>query len=370
MHAIDLFASAGGMTLGLREAGIKTICAVELDPLRVATYARHTTKADILLSDIRRIDFSSYRNKVEIVCGGPPCQPFSSGGLRKAHADERDMIPAFLKVLKDVRPVAFLMENVPGLLAAERKAYFLSVLGEMESLRYEISWKVINAAEYGVPQKRRRLFVVGMRGRKFLFPEPTHGPNGKAPFVPVKDVLTGHLIGEPNPSKVVFAKCPDIRPNPFDGHVFNGGGRPINPFEPSHTILASAGGNKTHFFADVEEIRRYHAHLLRGGRPRKGVLDGARRLTVLESAIVQTFPRTMTFCGTRSAQYKQVGDAVPPLLARVLGSALAAQLLNRDTCSRREVREAVANGARSSRHIGRRRFSPRACCALAAHASD
>jgi DNA (cytosine-5)-methyltransferase 1 len=346
LTALDLFASAGGMTIGLKQAGIQTVCAVEIDPIRVSTYSRHT-KAEILVADIRELSFSKYRS-VDIVCGGPPCQPFSSGGLRKAAADERDMLPAFVRAIHEARPSAFIMENVPGLLAAERRHYFFAVLKEIEGLGYATAHQILNAASYGVPQKRRRLFVVGMRKGKFAFPEPTHGPGTKRNYVAVGNVLPAFGIGEPNPSKVFFAKCPDLRPSPFDGHVYNGGGRPIDPSQPCHTILASAGGNKTHFVADIELIRSYHAHLLRGGKPRAGTLAGARRLTVLESAMIQTFPRDMVFCGPRSAQYRQVGDAVPPLLAEVLGRALVAQL-SRVTGVTRPSHASAALGTRPSR---------------------
>jgi DNA (cytosine-5)-methyltransferase 1 len=325
LSALDLFASAGGMSLGLQQAGIKTICAVEIDPIRAATFASHT-RSEILVADIRALDFHRYRGKVEIVCGGPPCQPFSSGGLRKSAADERDMIPSFIRVVQEVRPAAFIMENVPGLQSGDRFEYFLSVLKELESFGYTTSHEVVNGANYGLPQKRRRLFLVGMRGRKFAFPPATHGPGAPNPYRSVRDILPPHPIGELNPSQVFFARSPDLRPNPFDGHIYNGGGRPIDRSQPCHTILASAGGNKTHFFANALSIRAYHAYLMRGGKPRTGVLKGARRLTVLESAIIQSFPRELQFCGPRSAQYRQVGDAVPPLLARVLGQAVVQQL--------------------------------------------
>jgi DNA (cytosine-5)-methyltransferase 1 len=195
----------------------------------------------------------------------------------------------------------------------------------LESLGYLVKAAVLNAVYYGVPQKRRRLFVVCLRNRRFTFPRPTHGA-GHAPVVAVKDVLPPHQLGEPNPSKVVYAKNPDIRPNPYDGHVFNGGGRPINRDLPCHTILASAGGNKTHWFDDRGVVPAYHRHLATGGAPREGVVPGARRLTVLESQIIQTFPPSLIFSGPRSSQYEQVGNAVPPVLARALGVSLLEQM--------------------------------------------
>src|SRR5262249_57086936 len=110
------------------------------------------------------------------VLGGPPCQPFSSGGLRRALADERNMIPEFLRAVEEIAPSAVLMENVPGLVAGDRLRYLSDIINCLRRLGYEPNWNVINAADFGVPQKRRRLFIVAMRGRKFEFPSETHGP--------------------------------------------------------------------------------------------------------------------------------------------------------------------------------------------------
>jgi DNA (cytosine-5)-methyltransferase 1 len=236
------------------------------------------------------------------------------------------MIPYFIKAVAEVRPIAFVMENVAGLAAGERHEYLMKTVKALEDHGYCVVWKLLNAADYGVPQKRRRLFVVGMRDRRFAFPEATHGPGRPHPHLAVDDVLPPHQIGEPNLSRVFYAKAPDLRPSPYDGHVYNGGGRPIDKGQPCHTILASAGGNKTHFFDELGIVPEYHRHLLRGGKPRTGTLPGARRLTVLESAILQSFPPEIAFSGPRSSQYRQVGDAVPPLLAAAVGKALVAQL--------------------------------------------
>ncbi len=118
-----------------------------------------------------------------------------------------------------------------------------------------------------------------MRDRAFRFPVETHGPGRSHPHVAVKDVLPPHQLGEPNPSRVFYARNPDLRPNPHDGHIYNGGGRPIDRERPCHTILASAGGNKTHFFDDLGLVPEYHRELLEGHPPRTGACpapDGSR----------------------------------------------------------------------------------------------
>ncbi len=325
LQAIDLFAGAGGLTLGFKAAGVKTVCAVEIALDRVETFATHTPEANIENVDIQQIDLAPYRRGRNRLWGAAVPAVLVRGAAQ-AHADERNMVPSFIEAIRTVMPEAFLMENVPGLVVGDRRNYLLSVLREFDSLGYHLTYGVVNAADFGVPQKRRRLFVIGMRGKKFHFPQETHGPNRDHRFVTVGDVLPRGQVGDPNPSRVFYAKRPDIRPSPFDGHIFNGGGRPIDRNQPCHTILASAGGNKTHFFDELNLVPEYHRQLAAGTSPRAGTLPGARRLTVLESAIIQTFPTGMKFFGPRTAQYRQVGDAVPPKLAGVLAAAVVEQL--------------------------------------------
>lgn len=335
MAMIDLFAGAGGLSRGLERAGFEAVQAVEIDPDAAQTYRTLFPHVDLIEADIRKVSFAHLRGQVDLVAGGPPCQPFSSGGRRLAQGDPRNMVPEFLRVVREVQPQVVLMENVPGLATGERKAYLDEILAELQhTLGYAVTWKILHAVDYGVPQKRKRLIIVGSKVGPFAFPAPTHGPGTGQPYEPAGNYLSKHEIwGTPNPSKVTYAKNPDLRPSPYDGHLFNGGGRPINLAEPCHTILASAGGNKTHFIDTHDEVPAYHAALLNGDPPRSGSLRGGRRLTVEESARLQTFPEGIHFAGSRSSQYKQVGNAVPPLLAFRIGEALQALLAgaNRET---------------------------------------
>ena len=325
---IDLFAGAGGLSLGFERAGFRSVAAVEADRDCAETYNNLFPASELKHRDIREVSFNELKG-VDLVAGGPPCQPFSSGGKGLSSEDSRDMLPEFIRVIREVRPRAFLLENVPGLAGPSHKAYFQNVLAALRDLEYTLWLQVLNAADYGVPQKRRRLFVVGLTQGKFRFPQVTHGPYAKRPHVTAgKYISTTRTLGEPNASVVVYAKRPDLRPSPYDGQLFNGGGRPINLTAPSHTILAAAGGNKTHFLDTRGEVPPYHAHLVRGGKPRMGVLEDGRRLTVLESALLQSFPKQVRFFGSRSSQYSQVGNAVPPCLAAALGKEIAAALID------------------------------------------
>ena len=232
-----------------------------------------------------------------------------------------------LRAVEALVPVAVLIENVSGLAHTTRRPYLARVIASLEALGYLTASAVLDAADYGVPQRRQRLFVVATRHERFRFPEPTHGPGRRARLRKVGDVLSPQkILGDPNPSIVTYARNPDLRPNPYDGHLFNGGGRPLDLSRPSRTILASAGGNKTHFLDCSGIVPAYHEHLRKGGAPRTGVVEGARRLTVYESALIQSFPRGMEFIGSRSRQYSQIGNAVPPMLAAVVGAALASSL--------------------------------------------
>lgn len=318
---LDLFCGAGGLSLGFTAAGFETVAAVECDAPSVATFSHHSPKAEMHACDVAEVDFRRYAGKVELVIGGPPCQPFSSGGLRRADEDHRDMVPEFVRAVREVRPVAFVMENVPGLAAGDRKPYLLGLLARLQTLGYQVVWDILSAEEYGAPQRRRRLFIVGIQDRRYAFPKPTHGTR-KKPVLTVADVITMEPRGEPNPSKVFYAKRVDLRPSPYHGLLFNGGGRPLDFARPSPTIISSIGGNKTPFVDTLGLVPGYHAYLLAGGTPKHGEVPGCRRLTVRECAALQTFPESLVFSGPTSAQYRQIGNAVPPSLARVVADAL------------------------------------------------
>lgn len=322
--AIDLFAGAGGLSLGLKMAGWDVQVALEIDADAVNTHRTNMPEVRHLCDDIRDIDFAEFAG-LGLIAGGPPCQPFSVSGKQLGMHDIRDMVPQFVRAVREAKPTAFLLENVHGLTTTKFRPYLLEKIGELERLGYEVHWKVLNAADYGVPQNRLRLFVVGVpKGTRFAFPEPTHGPHSRnnTPHVTVRAALADVPADTPNNAKVVYAKNPILRKSPYAGMLLNGKGRPLNLDAPSHTIPASAGGNRTHIIDPDGTLSAYHRHLVEGGAARSGEVQGCRRLTVRESARIQTFPDWFQFTGQRSRQYCQIGNAVPPLLAMAVGNAL------------------------------------------------
>lgn len=326
VRVLDVFAGAGGLSTGLEDAGCTIVAGAEWDRDACETFAKAHPLADVLEGDVNAMSFRDFADDVELVAGGPPCQPWSTGGKRLGEADPRDGWPAFLRILDEIRPRAVLAENVAGLAKGNRQDRFTHLLNELAERGFRVVAHVLNAADFGVPQKRQRLFIVGMRDREFEFPAPSRGPGRSKAWKTADSVVTSTALGERNPAVITYARAPDVRPSPYDGHVYNGGGRPIDLQAPAPTLLASMGGNKTPWVDTLNVVPEYHAHLLAGGHPRSGEVPGARRITVDEAALLQSFHRGTHFVGRRSSCYRQIGNAVPPDLARAVGEALVAQL--------------------------------------------
>ena len=328
MNAIDLFSGAGGLSLGLKMAGWNVQSAVEYDKDAVATHRQNFPSSTHIGFDIRDVNFASYRG-IDLIAGGPPCQPFSVSGKRLGKFDVRDMVPEFIRAVEQSRPRAFVMENVAGLRAAKFNSYLEERISELYNLGYTVFAKVLNSGDYGVAQNRMRLFLVGITSSEkssgFRFPDPSHGIDGAARLT-VREALKNVPDDVPNNAKVVYCKNPVLRKSPFAGMMFNGKGRPLNLDGLGHTIPASAGGNRTHIVDPLGRISAYHAELMKGKRPRSGEMLEVRRLTVRESARIQSFPDDFVFTGKQSARYSQVGNAVPPVLAEAVCKSVAVAL--------------------------------------------
>jgi len=288
---LDLFAGCGGLSLGFEAAGFKTI-GFEMDAAATATYNKNLSGQ--CFSEKLYLDFD-YPD-ADIVIGGPPCQPFSLGGHQKGMEDARDGFPIFIDAVKRLEPRVFMFENVRGLLYSN-KWYFELILKELHKLGYIIEYKLLNAVNYGVPQNRERLFVVGHRSR-FSFPKPRQ-----------KRVTVGEAIGDtmhtsPEGSKFLTESM-DRYVAKYEKASYCINPRDLYADKPARTLtcrnLAGATG-------DMQRVR-----LLNGMR---------RRLLHAEAARLQSFPDWFEFVGNETQRFNQIGNAVPPLLAYTLAQSL------------------------------------------------
>jgi DNA (cytosine-5)-methyltransferase 1 len=305
--ALDLFAGCGGLALGFEAAGFKTT-GYEMDADACATYRAnlHGQCHETVLTPS-----TNFETHFDVVIGGPPCQPFSVGGLQEGHLDSRDGFPAFLAAVRQCSPKVVLFENVRGMLYQNRK-YFEMILNQLADLGYQVSHRILGAVDFGVPQRRERLFVVGHRG-SWRWPAPL------TQTYTAGDALGDMAFSIPERSKFLTAsmdtyvakyekasKC--IRP------------RDLHLDKPSRTVTCRNLNGAT---GDMLRV------LLPDGR--------RRRLVVREGARLQSFPDWFQFSGAEGSQFNQVGNAVPPLLAKAIA------LSTRDYLNRFSRGDLIAN---------------------------
>lgn len=321
VSTVDLFCGAGGLSTGFARTGARIVAGIDSIESCCLSFKEAHPSSEVIHTDSRTYCFNRFAGS-DLVIGGPPCQPFSSGKRVASANDPRNMLPEFARAIREIGPKAFLMENVPGLAMHKNIHLFEGFLDSLRSLGYRLTWEILNAADFKVPQARKRLFVVGTQGKEpFAFPRPSEGNHVMA----CECLSLFAPLGTASNTQVFYARNPVIKGSPYSGNLVDGGGRPVNLLKPCPTIVAS-GGNRMPFMDTQCVIPEYYRHLKRGGHPRTGVVPGTRRITVEEAALVQSFPSNTIFFGPRSERYRQVGNAVPPLLAYVLGLEIIRQL--------------------------------------------
>lgn len=345
LTAISLYCGAGGLDLGFRRAGFELEWAIDSDPWAVRTYAEALDER-VVCGDVLEVDPPAHLQP-DVVIGGPPCQGFSVIGRMDPLDPRSRHVTHFLDVVEGFQPRAFVMENVKALAANPRWSGLRERLqARAQTLGYKVETFVLNAADYDVPQARERMFMIGVRGAHPI--EPAKTTAGRPPTVR-SALATLPSIGKPGndgvcTARVVPAKVPIMRPTAHKGSLlFNGSGRPLFLDGPAKTLPASMGGNATPII-DQDELDKgatpwvveYHAHLLAGGRPRKRAPKRMRRITVQEAAALQTFPPGTRFHGPQVAQYRQIGNAVPPNLAQAVAQSIRSAL---DAIDRATVEE-------------------------------
>lgn len=353
--AIDLFAGAGGLSLGLEDAGFRVAAALENDDAAASTYRRNL-RHPILQADIRLVDSESLLataglqpGECALVAGGPPCQGFSlqRRGPRK---DVRNgLVLEFIRIVEAVGPVFFLMENVGGLLTRHGAPFLRELFARMGDDGYDVSVRQLNAVEYEVPQQRKRAFIVG---RKRTLPNQFRWPRGNPradTWITVRDAI-GDLPSPPSDG----SPHADIANHFREGRlsalnlerirtVPPGGGRLDLP---EHLQLECHRNNPSHRHLDVygrlawdRPAGTLTARFDSFTRGRFAHPEEHRTITLREGARLQTFPDNFVFEGSREEIARQIGNAVPPLLAKRIGEAVMATLLGAKEASTSIIEE-------------------------------
>lgn len=341
---IDLFAGVGGLSLGFEKAGFDVVLANEYDESIAEAYKLNHQATHMIVGDITKLPleetFSPYRGRIDVVIGGPPCQGFSQKGQRKTIHDERNFLFKYYVMVVDlVRPRYFVMENVPNLLTAEGGYFKKEIVELFNSMGYSLNAGVLNAADYGVPQNRKRAVIIGKRdGSAPQLPKPSdkrttiwdaiedlaflesgEGVESQEYRFPPQSSYARKLRGgsmvlhnhvATRHSDIALERLRMIPPN---------SGKEMLPKE--HLTKSIYSGTWTRMGKDEVSV----TITTRFDTPSSGkfthpYLD--RAITVREAARIQSFPDDFVFTGNKGSQMRQVGNAVPPLLAQAIATVI------------------------------------------------
>jgi DNA (cytosine-5)-methyltransferase 1 len=317
-HALEFCAGGGGQALGLEMAGFECEAAVEIDADCCTTLRANRPSWDVRNDDMRNVDATRWKG-VDLFAAGVPCPPFSVAGKQLGSDDDRDMFPDALRLIEECSPPAVLLENVPGFATAKFDEYRRKLLRQLEKLGYTADWRVLQAADFGVPQLRPRFLLVGMRPENFAFfkwPEPLPRTATVGPIL--ADLIGSRgWVGTEN----WVSKADRIAPTVVGGSKKHGG----PDLGPTRARSAWKEMNVDGIgIADQPPAPDFDPY----GHP---------KLTVRMVARVQSFPDGWQFSGRKTAAYRQVGNAFPPLVAKAVGtSILSALQMKRPTTSTKD----------------------------------
>ena len=339
MKIIDLFCGIGGLSLGFEQAGFEVVSAIDMwaDAVKTYNYNREKKVAEVISVEdfnITKLPKIIDKEKITGIIGGPPCQGFSTVGKRNIEDPRNKMYLEFYKAVKLANPDFFVIENVKGMLTLNKGAFVNDLLKRFgtDGLGYTISYQLLNAADYGIPQNRYRVFFVGIKNKKFTFPKPLeYKLTAKDGISDLEGATSEQYGSEPQ--------------NDFQRAMRGNVNHPLNQDYTNHTeqtisIISQVpdGGNIKDLPAEIWHVRKYNKAFERMGtfKPSNTIDTGHRNYfhyaepripTVRESARIQSFPDNFEILGTRGSQYKQVGNAVPPMLANIVAENIKKILL-------------------------------------------
>lgn len=334
---IDLFCGCGGLSHGFIESGYNVILGIDSWKDAIQTFKHNHKKSQTIITDLfnetpKEISKKTGINNVDVIIGGPPCQGFSIAGKRIIDDKRNNLYKSFLNFVDFYKPKAFLMENVPNIISMGNGIIKENIIQDFNMLGYSVVYKVIIASEYGIPQNRKRAFFVGLANNKiFQFPDKITGKlvtsSEAISDLPEGSLEDGHkyiIESKSNYQKLIRKNSIGI----FNHEITNHNTQTIEIIS-----IVPDGGNYKNLPKELQETRKVNIAWTRlnSQKPSFTIDTGHRHHfhykynrvpTVRESARIQSFSDNFIFLGSKTSQYKQVGNAVPPLLAKILADKL------------------------------------------------
>lgn len=325
-RVVDVFCGCGGMSSGFKSAGFDIILGIDADTVAAETYAKNFPETKLIVGDIRKVTTEELmsktgKRKIHVVVGGPPCQGFSEANWRAQPMDKRnELYKEFMRVVSVIKPDFFVMENVRGILKAKTKRGkpVIKDIADMgRRLGYNVNHRLLLAADFGVPQLRQRVFVIGSKGTETAipFPETTHAKE-------CQKTLDGRTLKKWASVRKILLPKSKIHEKLFYSEKLIKGFKRRERKNKKHNI-----GFRWQFLAPEKPSYTIPARYYKDGANAlvKYSDSEIRMLATKECARIQSFPDDFLFLGSRKQIYQQIGNAVPPLLSKAIAQALAAE---------------------------------------------
>lgn len=345
LTAIDLFSGAGGLSYGFQMAGVDVALGIDNDSKALETFKLNHDGSQTICGDITEITYEKdikpllNNKKIDIIIGGPPCQGMSLSGPRKFDDPRNKLYLSYIRLVKEIRPRAFVIENVPGLVSLFKGEIKENIIKELTALGYDVNYQILSADDYGVPQSRRRVFFVGLRKGHYEFPAPLQEKvsceMALSDLPPLENELGTELAEYFLPPQNAYQSFIRKGSSTVTNHIAANHGDKVRKI----ISLVPDGGNYKDLPEEYRNSRNFHVAWTRfcSYKPAPTIDTGHRHHfhykynrvpTVRECARLQSFPDSFIFLGNKTQQFRQVGNAVPPLLAYSIAKQLIRELEN------------------------------------------
>jgi DNA (cytosine-5)-methyltransferase 1 len=334
---IDLFSGCGGLSCGLEMAGHKCLLGVDANQDAIKSFAANHHNASVFLGDIKKLSEKKLNDllkgkRVDMVVGGPPCQGFSTVGKGVVHDERNQLFKEFVRIVKVTNPKVIIFENVTGLVAKKNQVILRQIFTYFEKLGYNMDARVLSAEEFGVPEKRRRTIIMGVKGGECIFPEVSHGTRSGKKVKTVSDAFKNLKAsnGKVYNHNLDLAEIKNGDDRERLKHIPPGKGIRYEEDEKSYLPKKLRYGINWKTLRE-NRFRQTRLQRLPLAEPSPTILTSRtsyyhpiepRYLTPREAAACQSFPNGFVFHGSQTAVFRQIGNAVPPLLAEAIGEVI------------------------------------------------